>query len=135
MFKGKRHRRNKSQPYRFCQKLEAMPVPNEKKQPTMVRKSKEFKPIFNSTMTYSSNREGKHSTRYGVKNIIIDDLEGAGNEQNQDDMFSLLSSNMGRDSNIECRARFEPNYFTHKTDLKKPFAVKPSDSKAVGPLR
>jgi len=67
--------------------------------------SKEYKPmIFNhSQLTYSSQREGKHSNRYDSKNISND--EGAISQQSGEERISLVSSNIGRESSTEVKIK------------------------------
>jgi hypothetical protein len=65
------------------------------------------KPIFNSLMGYSSPREGKHSNRYGANNLNPDDFYGAIADLSQEERMSIMSSNIGLESNAERKK--EPN--------------------------
>ena len=64
-----------------------------------------MKPIFNSLVSYSSQREGKHSNRY--QGIAADDFYGAAADLSQDaEQISLYSSsNLGRESHTDVKIK------------------------------
>ena len=103
VFSAKRHRRNLSLPYKCLVNLEPISIPPEEKRATekaQVRVSREIRPLFNTA--YSSPREGKHSNRYG--GLVADDFYGAAAEQ--DERISIMSSNVGKDTDAKPKDNF-----------------------------